>query len=266
MDRGGAPDGPATISVDEPFGGLGLDSAALVRLSGELGVELGIRLSPQDLYDHPTVARLAGALTSESAPPEVASSRSGSTAPADATSVAVIGMACRVPGADSIEELWELLADGQHAIRAVPAERSALGYRFDEGTVVHGGFIDGVDAFDPIFFGISRTEADRMDPQQRVLLGVVWRALEDAGIPTDTLAGSRTGVFVGISGTDYRQLQTRAGTGATAYDGTGNALTVAANRISHLLDLRGPSQAVDTACSSSLVALHAASASLRRGE
>ncbi|WP_433125698.1 SDR family NAD(P)-dependent oxidoreductase [Micromonospora sp. CA-240977] len=257
---------PATISVDEPFGGLGLDSAALVRLSGELGVELGIRLSPQDLYDHPTVARLAGALTAESAPPAVAPSRPGPTAPADATSVAVIGMACRVPGADSVEELWELLAGGQHAIRAVPAERSALGYRFAEGTVVHGGFIDGVDAFDPIFFGISRTEADRMDPQQRVLLGVVWRALEDAGIPTDSLAGSRTGVFVGISGTDYRQLQTRAGTVATAYDGTGNALTVAANRISHLLDLRGPSQAVDTACSSSLVALHAASVSLRRGE
>jgi acyl transferase domain-containing protein len=129
-----------------------------------------------------------------------------------------------------------------------------------------GGFLGNVDKFDPHFFGISPREATRMDPQQRLLLEVTWEALEDAGINPDDLAGSRTGVFVGISSYDYSRLQFSSPYIVDAYAGTGNAHSVAANRLSYVLDLQGPSMAIDTACSSSLVAVHQAIRSLRSGE
>ena len=129
-----------------------------------------------------------------------------------------------------------------------------------------GGFLPGLDRFDPHFFGISPREASAMDPQQRLLLEVAWEALENAGQPPDKLAGSRTGVFVGIGGFDYSNLIINYKDHLqviNAYLGTGNAHSIAANRISYLLDLRGPSVAIDTACSSSLVAIHMACESLR---
>ena len=130
-------------------------------------------------------------------------------------------------------------------------------------------FIEGPDQFDPQFFGITPREAARMDPQQRILLEVAWEAMENAGRPAEELAGSKTGVFVGIGGTDYSKV-------GVPYDdyyqqidahlGTGNALSIAANRLSYMFDLHGPSAAVDTACSSSSLAIHFAVESLRRGE
>ena len=130
-------------------------------------------------------------------------------------------------------------------------------------------FIDGPDQFDPQFFGITPREAVRMDPQQRILLEVAWEAMENAGRPAEELAGSKTGVFVGIGGTDYSKV-------GVPYDdyyqqidahlGTGNALSIAANRLSYVFDFHGPSAAVDTACSSSSLAIHFAVESLRRGE
>src|SRR2546423_2462768 len=129
-----------------------------------------------------------------------------------------------------------------------------------------GGFVDGVDRFDREFFGISPREASAIDPQQRLLLEVAWEALEDAGQVPTALAGSGTGVFVGISSYDYALLQAPRLESIDAYYGTGVALSVAANRISYLLDLRGPSVVVDTACSSSLVALQTACESLWSGQ
>src|SRR5262249_13167394 len=129
-----------------------------------------------------------------------------------------------------------------------------------------GGFIDDVDKFDAGFFGISPNEADRMDPQQRLLLETTWEAFEDAGIRPSSLEGTDTGVFVGISTSDYRALQFASPSLLDHLAGTGNAGSIAANRISYALDLHGPSVAVDTACSSSLVALHLASESLKRLE
>jgi myxalamid-type polyketide synthase MxaE and MxaD len=123
-----------------------------------------------------------------------------------------------------------------------------------------------VDQFDPQFFGISPREAARMDPQQRLLLEVTWEALEDAGQAAEKIAGSRTGVFIGISNNDYGRTQFGDLSRIDAYAGTGNALSIAANRISYLFDFRGPSIAIDTACSSSLVAVHLACTSLRNGE
>ena len=129
-----------------------------------------------------------------------------------------------------------------------------------------GGFIKDVDKFDPAFFGISPREATRMDPQQRLLLEISWEALENAGLTLDQLRGTQTGVFIGISSFDYARLQFADPDLIDAYAGTGNAHSVAANRLSYLFDLRGPSLAVDTACSSSLVTTHLAIRSLRSGE
>ena len=165
-------------------------------------------------------------------------------------------MGCQFPGAKSPDEFWQLLQSGKDAIK-----KSA---RWSEP--FYGGFIDDVDKFDPQFFGITPREAQSIDPQQRLLLEVSWSALEDAAIANKGLLGSNTGVFVGISSSDYSQLRFHYGLDVDAYVGTGNAHSIAANRLSYLFDLKGPSIAIDTACSSSLVAIHLASQSLKTGE
>ncbi|CCH32770.1 type I polyketide synthase [Actinosynnema sp. NPDC047251] len=187
--------------------------------------------------------------------------------------IAIIGVGCRFPGADGPEEYWRLLRDGVDAISEVPPDRWEVDEFYDADPAAPGkmitrwgGFLDGVDRFDREFFGISPREASAIDPQQRLLLEVAWEALEDSGQPAAALAGSDTGVFVGISSFDYALLQASRLDGVDAYWGTGVALGVAANRISYALDLRGPSVAVDTACSSSLVALHSACQSLWSGQ
>ena len=195
---------------------------------------------------------------------------------AGADPIAIVGIGCRFPGADGLEEFWSLLRNGVDAISEIPRERWDIDALYDPlpGTTGKmstrwGGFLSGVDRFDPHFFGISPREASAMDPQQRLLLEVAWEALENAGQPPDKLAGSRTGVFVGIGGFDYSNLILNYEdhlAAINAYLGTGNAHSIAANRISYLLDLRGPSVAIDTACSSSLVAIHMACESLRGGQ
>ncbi|MGH9764174.1 MAG: type I polyketide synthase, partial [Blastocatellia bacterium] len=172
-------------------------------------------------------------------------------------------MACNFPGARDIDQYWTLLRDGVDAVGIVPRSRGSAGSWDGAAT---GGFVEAVDEFDAEFFGVSPREAEMMDPQQRMLLEVAWQALENAGIAPEQLAGSRTGVFIGISNMDYSKLMVRRPEAADPYFGTGAAHSIAANRISFFLDLRGPSLAVDTACSSSLVALHQACQSLRHGE
>jgi phthiocerol/phenolphthiocerol synthesis type-I polyketide synthase C len=259
------------VGVDVPFGSLGLDSMALASITGELGEAFGRVVEPTLPYDHPTIARLARALSGTAASPALLSSAASSASSSEP--VAVVGMACRFPGADSPEEYWDLLLRGEDAITEVPGSRWPADRYYRPGAPVPGyattrwgGFIEGEYRFDAGFFGVSPAEARSMDPQQRLLLTMTLRALEDAGIAASSLAGSDTGVFVGISGNDYGRLQARDGAGLDAYSGTGNALSVAANRISFCFDLHGPSLAVDTACSSSLVAIHQALAALRRGE
>ncbi|PKU23899.1 hypothetical protein CWS72_14585, partial [Telmatospirillum siberiense] len=189
--------------------------------------------------------------------------------------VAVIGMACRFPGADDPESFWQALEQGRDLIREVPPDRWDVDAYYDPRPAMPGkmntrwgGFIDGIDLFDAGFFGISAPEAAEMDPQQRLALETGWRAFEQAGLGRDTLAGSATGVFVGLSTQDYMHLQIRQRGGLEQYNawsGLGSAGSIAANRISYLLDLRGPSMAVDTACSSSLTTVQLAVDSLRRG-
>jgi acyl transferase domain-containing protein len=180
---------------------------------------------------------------------------------------AVLGASVRTPGGvENLDQLWQLLRDGVHAVG--PLTLSEDGRRPARGKPdgAWAGLLDQIDAYDAEFFGISDAEAERLDPQQRLLAETVWEAMEDAGIPLAQLQAVPTGVFVGIYGTDYLQLQLADARSVNAYSAPGAAHSVAANRLSYLFDLHGPSLAVDTACSSSLAALHLAARSLRDGE
>ncbi|MEV5976634.1 type I polyketide synthase [Streptomyces sp. NPDC052114] len=182
--------------------------------------------------------------------------------------IAVVGMAGKFPQAPDADSLWALLMDRGDAIGPVPADRWDTSAPLDPERDIQavGGFLDGVDRFDAAFFGISPREAAAIDPQQRLMLEVGWRALEDAGQPAADLAGTRTGVYVGASWHDYEILREARGARPTPHSLVGNALDVIAARLSYFLKLRGPSMTVETGCSSSLVALHLAAQALRQGE
>jgi acyl transferase domain-containing protein/NADPH:quinone reductase-like Zn-dependent oxidoreductase/acyl carrier protein len=204
-------------------------------------------------------------------------SQSGNTSPcATREPLAIIGIGCRFPGgADSPAAFWKLLCDGTDATREVPEDRWLLRAYHDPDPrklgkmcARRGGFLSQIDRFDPLFFGISPREAAAMDPQHRLLLELAWEALEDGGQVVDRLAGTATGVFIGLSTQDYgnTQAQPSERRPRNPYLALGTTFSIAANRISYLFDLRGPSFVVDTACSSSLVALHLACRSLWQGE
>ncbi len=190
--------------------------------------------------------------------------------------IAIVGMGFRFPGgANDAETFWNLLLNGTDAIREVPSERWDLNQFYDPdpnapGKIYSrfGGFLDNVDQFDPQFFGISPREAMSLDPQQRLLLEVAWEALENSGHAPSSLEGSRTGVFVGVSGSSYANLKlaTRGNDDVDFYFATGIAPSVAAGRIAYTFGFHGPTLSIDTACSSSLVATHQACQSLRNRE
>ncbi|MGC7101000.1 beta-ketoacyl synthase N-terminal-like domain-containing protein [Amycolatopsis lurida] len=178
--------------------------------------------------------------------------------------MAVVGMACRLPGASGPDELWELLSQGVDATSATPHGRYDA--NVSESAARRAGYVDGVADFDAEFFGMSAAEAVDLDPQQRLLLMTAWEALEDAGQRPDLLAGSRAGVFVGNSRSDHLENVFRRGLSSVTAAALNNVRSLLPARLSHFFDLRGPSVLVDTACSSSLVAVHQAVRSLRAGE
>lgn len=188
--------------------------------------------------------------------------------------IAVIGMACRFPGADSPEAYWQLLDEGRDATRDAPADRWDMDAFYDPdpeapGKIAarRGGYLDDVASFDAGLFGVSPREALSMDPQQRLMLETVWQALERAGLAPERLAGVDVGVFLGLCNSDH--FLRMAGRGLETLDNylaSGNAPSVAAGRIAYTLGLAGPAITIDTACSSSLVALQMACRSLRSGE
>lgn len=187
--------------------------------------------------------------------------------------IAVVGMGCRVPGADTVDEYWQLLLEGREAISEVPPEKwdareIALerGLRADDEVMRWGGFLHEGDAFDPALFAISAREAQRMDPQQGLLLEVVWQALEHGGIAPSSLRLREVGVYVGISTCDFDRQLARNRAALDAGAATGTSYSICSNRISYTFGLRGPSLSIDAACSSSLVAIHLACQSLWTGE
>ncbi len=263
---------PQEIDIRQPFISFGLDSAQAVGLAGDLEEWLGRELSPTLIWDYPTIEALARHLALESAE-TVGSKRVRHKTRYEYEPVAVIGVGLRFPGANNHNEFWEMLKNGIDGISEVPSDRWDAEAFYDPtpGTIgkmitKHGGFLSRVDQFDPNFFGIAPREARQIDPQQRLLMEVSWEAFEHAGLTLEQIAGSRTGVFIGISANDYSRIQKGGPESINPYSGTGNAFSIASNRLSYLFDLRGPSISVDTACSSSLVSVHNACQGLRQGE
>jgi acyl transferase domain-containing protein/NADPH:quinone reductase-like Zn-dependent oxidoreductase/NADP-dependent 3-hydroxy acid dehydrogenase YdfG/acyl carrier protein len=215
-----------------------------------------------------------GSHSGEKSEQEAGEAESGGThGGREAEPIAVVGLACRFPGAPDAEAFWRLLCERKDLLREVPADRWDASAWYDADpqkpgkmNTRHGYFLDGVSGFDPLFFGISPREAAEMDPQQRLMLEVAWEALGDAGVPASSLKGSRTGVFVGAIWHEYADRHLSEHAAVTLHSATGQSLNIVANRLSYFLGLRGPSLAVDTACSSSLVAVHLACQSLRSGE
>ncbi|MFF2200014.1 beta-ketoacyl synthase N-terminal-like domain-containing protein [Streptomyces sp. NPDC058145] len=254
---------PEDVTDDRPLAELGLTSRDTVALTGLLGQVTGRRLPATLLWETPTLGALVAALTADGEPraDEVtAVAPPAGTPVAAGAPVAVVGVGCRFPGgADSPAAFWHLLAEGRDAVGTVPEGRwerfLPAGSELPGDIVGHGGFLGRLEDFDAEFFGIAADEAVALDPQQRMLLEVTREALDHAAIPAPSLAGTRTGVFVGISGTEYAHLTAARPESVTPWTAAGAALSVAAGRLSYALDLRGPSLAVDTACSSSLVAV-----------
>jgi phthiocerol/phenolphthiocerol synthesis type-I polyketide synthase C len=187
--------------------------------------------------------------------------------------VAIVGIACRFPSAGGPRELWDNLCKGVDAVTEVPIERWDADALYDPNPLAlgkmntkYGGFIQDIESFDARFFGIQNREATRMDPAHRILMELSWEAFEDAGIVPGSVSGKQIGVFVGISGSDYAQLQFGDDAVPDPYAGIGCALTNSASRISHFHDLCGPAIAIDTACSSSLSAMHIGVTAVQSGE
>lgn len=269
-------------SIDEKkgFSDLGMDSLMALELKNRLQAGLGksVILSSTAPFDHPTIEKMylyiSSLLDLEAIQKHKPERVIQSILPSEP--IAIVGMACRYPGgSNSLEEFWHLLESGMDGVCEIPKERFDLTAYYDPSFDVQGkmytrsgGFLNvPVDLFDAEFFGISPKEAQEMDPQQRLLLEVAWEAMEDALIPSRSLEGSHTGVYIGMTNGDYSQLimDSEGTKGVGPYFASGNAISAASGRISFVFGLQGPCMSIDTACSSSLVAINAACEALRLG-
>lgn len=270
----------------------GFDSLTMKTLSDRISRCLDINLPPTAFFEHSGMRGLAARLVDEygdglleadhaivratrhphGAQDVVQATRPLGRDESENEPVAVIGMSGRFPGSEDVEVFWANLRDQRDLVTEVPPERWNWRALDDPDLPEErrcpfrwGAFLDGVDEFDPLFFGISPAEAQMMDPQQRLLLQTAWATIESAGYRPSSFAGQPVGLFAGIQFSDYQHLLHEAGV-LSAQAALGNEHSIAVNRISYLLDLRGPSETVNTACSSSLVAVHRAVQSLRCGE
>ncbi|RCJ16571.1 hypothetical protein A6S26_33180 [Nostoc sp. ATCC 43529] len=285
------------LKADEDLANLGFESLTVTELTEAINKKFEIQISPAVLYEHRTVQSYAMYLLEQyndkiqvsyqlkdkhkniDLPTQTSTSYTptSNTQPkqpqfqqdtnsARIQDIAIIGMNGIFPGSPDLKSFWQNLEAERSLLSQIPIER----FRWDEYqssiAANSGGFISDIDKFDPLFFRISPYEAEMMDPQQRLLLQTAWGAIEDAGYCPSKLAGSKTGVFVGVTTFDYASVLAAAGKDVEAHVVTGVSASVLVNRISYLLDLHGPSEPVDTGCSSSLVAVHRAIRSLRLGE
>jgi acyl transferase domain-containing protein/acyl-CoA synthetase (AMP-forming)/AMP-acid ligase II/acyl carrier protein len=258
------------LNPGAPLSQYGMDSLAAVDIAQAIGRRLGLYVEPGIVYNHPTIAALATHFIDGGISKAVFATPSTRSKQSDREDcIAIVGIGCRFPGGANPAAYFELLRNGSSAVGPMPLNRPgaeafyAMAKRPGLAQIARGGFLREIDKFDAAFFGIAPREAEYLDPQQRLLLEVSWEALENAGLSTDDLIESDTGVFVGISTNDYSRFFPSH---PEEYAGTGNALSVAANRLSYTYNWRGPSMVIDTACSSSLVAIHQACRSLETDE
>ncbi|KAF7245976.1 Phthiocerol synthesis polyketide synthase type I PpsA [Varanus komodoensis] len=187
--------------------------------------------------------------------------------------IAIVGIGCNFPGGEGIDNFWHVLIEGRNCAEEIPPERFDIKDWYDSDSskpsktgTRHAAFLKEFNTFDNRFFGINDMEAEHMDPQQKLLLECSYRALEDAGVTRENISGSKTAVFVGMMNRDYTQIASRNIGDINHYDGTGQAMSIAANRISYTFNLTGPSVAIDTACSSFHYALHFALHAIKQGD
>ncbi|MCP2170507.1 SDR family NAD(P)-dependent oxidoreductase, partial [Goodfellowiella coeruleoviolacea] len=242
---------PDDVPVDKPFRDMGVDSLIALDVRKRLGAATGLRLPTTLVFDYPTVRSVAAFLRAE-----ILGSAPATPVPTEPTHhddpVAIVGMACRFPGAMSPAELWQLLVEGRDEVTTAPTDRGWEAW--DLPGEVHGAFVREAGEFDADFFGISPREALAMDPQQRLLLEVSWEVFERAGIDPLSLRGSRTGAFVGGSSHEYCTVLMNSPHATSGYALTGASGSVLSGRVSYVFGFEGPAVTVDTACSSSLVA------------
>jgi polyketide synthase 13 len=273
----GTATGQSPDAIDEatPMVELGLSSRDAVAMAADIEDRTGVTVSIAAAFEHPTIETLATWIV-EGDPEDDATAddtdwtRSG---PVERVDIAVVGLATRLPGGmDTPEQTWQALLEGRDAITDLPEgrwsefmEEPRLAELIRKART-RGGYLKDIKGFDSEFFALSKTEADNIDPQQRMALELTWEALEHARIPASNLRGESVGVYVGTSVMDYSYLAMSDPTVAHPYAITGTASSIVANRVSYFYDFHGPSIAVDTACSSSLVATHQAVQALRSGE
>ncbi|MUM15943.1 SDR family NAD(P)-dependent oxidoreductase [Mycobacterium sp. CBMA271] len=267
----------AEIREDAGFFDLGMDSLMAVELRSRMEQGVGAEIPVTLVMDHPRISDVADYLLGEvlglneqaKQAPQLAAVTTRTDEP-----IAIVAVSCRFPGAPNPEAFWELLSGGVDAIREVPEDRFDIDEYYDPDPEVagktytrFGGFLDGIDGFDPEFFGISPREAVWIEPQQRLMLETVWEGLERAGYAPAALRGSRTGIFAGVGANEYAHLLSSESIDKIEpYFITGNALNAISGRVAFALGLEGPAVAVDTACSSALVAVHQAVQALHSGD
>ncbi|MFC4104096.1 SDR family NAD(P)-dependent oxidoreductase [Paenibacillus xanthanilyticus] len=276
---------PDSCEPHVPLMDMGLDSADLLELSEHINAKYGVTLGTTFFFKHGTVDKMAKYLSEHAAVQEaeteaprqeaeqVEPHAKGNAAAAEAVAeggIVLVGAACRLPGGvRDLESLWELLLEGRDAVSAM-SDRwrwpTSIDPSGEHEGIDRGGYLDRIDEFDPAFFRMPASTAEWTDPQQRMLMELSWECLEHAGYPPSSLAGSRTGVYIGASGSDYHLLLGRSAEEVDARFGLGSAMSMLPNRISYYYDLLGPSLLIDTACSSSLVAVHEAVRAIRRGD
>ncbi|HWP96054.1 MAG TPA: SDR family NAD(P)-dependent oxidoreductase [Syntrophomonadaceae bacterium] len=270
------------FSLDRPMMEMGLDSPDLLELKEKISCKYQVQLESAFFFIYNTAERVIAYLQDhndtgkEKDITEIIEEKGGAivaelNAGMQEKGIAIIGISCRLPGGVmDKEQLWELLTSGKDAISRLPIQRWKWPDHIDlenkHKGIDLGGFLHDIACFDAYFFRISPKEAELMDPQQRIMLELSWECLEDAGYPVRQVSGSKTGVFIGASGSDYNKLLERNLVEIEAYYGTGTSMAVLPNRLSYFYDFNGPSIQIDTACSSSLVAVHEAVRSLQAGE